>query len=285
MSGSGGEHQWTPATGTAGGEDGRSGAARGPRWIISLRAVIVLLAMAVAIAGVLWIEQAGVSNASEQLLSQDPARLTVPPLPGASSTVAPTAVGGGSDASIAAPAKSSQATGPPSTARGTAVGTVLVHVVGAVKRPGVVSLPAGSRIFQALDAAGGALPSAEMSMVNLAALAGDGTQIVVPTKAQAAAGASGPGAAVTSGEGAAVGAPGSGDTARAAAGPGAAVLNINTATVEDLDGLPGVGPVLAGRIVAWRTDHGPFSSVDELDGVSGIGAKMLATLRPLVTVQ
>lgn len=277
MSGNGGGHPWTPAPEDDGAGGPESGLERGPRWVISLRAVVVVLAMAVAVAGVLWIEQAGVSNASGQLVSQNPAKLAVPPLPGATSTAgsqgaSPTGRSGASEGGRPPPAAGEPpAAGDPPTAGG----SILVHVVGAIKHPGVVSLTAGSRIFQALDAAGGALPTADLSALNLAAVAGDGTQIVVLTKEQAAAAVAAPGAGAGAPTGAGTPAAGSGGTA----------LNLNTATAEQLDSLPGVGPVLAARIVAWRTDHGPFASVDELDAVSGIGTKMLATLRPLVVVQ
>ncbi|MEH0110837.1 ComEA family DNA-binding protein [Tersicoccus sp. MR15.9] len=174
-------------------------------------------------------------------------------------------------------------------------GTVIVHVTGAVHRPGIVRLAAGSRIADAVSAAGGALPGAQMDRINLAARAEDGTQIRVPaagedTSAAAAAGGATPGGsggttagaatppAVSGGETATGGGTGVG----ASPAPGTPV-NINTADAAALDGLPRVGPVMAQRIVAWRTEHGPFAAVDDLDAVPGIGEKMMAELRPLVT--
>ncbi|ALE07785.1 hypothetical protein AL755_12285 [Arthrobacter sp. ERGS1:01] len=243
---------------------------------MSLRALVVVLAMAAAAVGVLWLQQASVSDASGQLAATEPAKLAVPTLGGASAGTVAGAAAPSSGAAPSAPIPSgtfpSRATGPAGT------GSVLVHVVGAVKHPGVVSLPAGSRVFQAIAAAGGAVPGAQLSAINLAAIAADGTQILVPTVQQAA------NAAANAPVGTAAGSDAGAGTTKAA-GPAAGPININTATADQLDGLPGVGPVLAGRIVAWRTDHGPFSSVDALDAVSGIGPKMLATLRPLVTVQ
>lgn len=264
MGGDGEEFAWTPDPGGPGGRG--AAAAKGPRWIISLRALVLVLAMAGAVVAVLWMQQAAVSSASEQLASQDPAKLGVPPIGGVPSDGMDTTQG-------TVPA----ATGPPAPASAQSASAesgpgagVVVHVAGAVKQPGVFTLPAGSRVVAALEAAGGALPTAQLSALNLAALVQDSSRILVPTQEQVDAGY-----ADASGSGAAD--PG-------ATGPGG-LVNLNTATAAQLDVLPGVGPVLAERIVSWRQDHGAFKSVDELDAVPGIGAKMLATLRPLVVVQ
>ena len=141
--------------------------------------------------------------------------------------------------------------------------TVVVSVVGPVARPGLVTLPAGSRVAAAVEAAGGLGPDADPASVNLAAVVADGQQIVVGAPGAAAAG----GAAAPAGAGAA---------------PGGR-LDLNTATVEQLDALPGVGPVLAQRIVDYRTKT-PFASVDQLDDVAGIGPARAAELADLVTV-
>ena len=140
-------------------------------------------------------------------------------------------------------------------------GTVVVSVVGQVASPGLVTLPAGSRVADALAAAGGLLPEADPAAVNAAALLTDGQQIAVGV----------PGAAPP--------ATGSGG----AAGPGG-LLDLNSATVADLDALPGIGPVLAQRIIDHRTGHGPFTSVEELDDVSGIGPAIYADLAQRVRV-
>jgi competence protein ComEA len=144
--------------------------------------------------------------------------------------------------------------------------SVVVSVVGQVRSPGLVTLPAGARVADALAAAGGLLPDADQAAVNGAALLTDGEQIAVgvPGAAAPAAGASGPG---TSG-------------GRTRSG----LLDLNKATVADLDALPGIGPVLAQRIVDHRTAHGPFASVEQLDDVSGIGPAVYAELAPRVTV-
>lgn len=145
------------------------------------------------------------------------------------------------------------------------VATLVVDVVGRVRRPGIVRLPAGSRVVDAVAAAGGAAPDAALELLNLARPVADGEQILVPAPGQLPPAV--PGAATGSGPGAA-----------APAGP----LDLNRATEAELDALPGIGPVLAGRIVAWRAGHGRFSSVDELGEVAGIGDRLLEQLRPLV---
>lgn len=150
----------------------------------------------------------------------------------------------------------------------TSVAPVVVHVAGAVVRPGVVELPAGSRVVDAIDAAGGARRDADVDQLDLAAKLVDGTRIYVPRKGERApppsVGAGDPGA---SGDG-------------ADSGP----INLNTATEAQLDALPGIGPSLARAIVQERDRRGGFRSVSELGSVRGIGPRRLAELTPLVTV-
>jgi len=139
---------------------------------------------------------------------------------------------------------------------------LLIDVSGAVHRSGVYKLPAGSRINDALLKAGGETEKADLTLVNRAALLTDGQQVLVPEKVTATA------AAATS----------SGGSAPATTAP----VRLNSATLEQLDELPGVGPSTAQRIIDYRTANGPFKSVDELDSVSGIGPAKLAELRDLV---
>ncbi|WP_432548238.1 ComEA family DNA-binding protein [Kineococcus sp. SYSU DK004] len=147
-------------------------------------------------------------------------------------------------------------------------GVVVVHVAGRVAAPGVVTLAAGSRVADALAAAGGAAADADLDRLNLARPLVDGEQVLVPAPGEVLPPAPGAPAATAAGAApAAVGGP----------------LDLNTATEADLDDLPGVGEVLAGRIVAWRQEHGRFTSVDELAEVHGIGPKVLDGLRDLVT--
>ncbi|RGE22394.1 ComEA family DNA-binding protein [Leucobacter sp. wl10] len=174
--------------------------------------------------------------------------------------------GGGQD-----PDASSERAQP--TASGSAA-PVLVHVVGEVKSPGVVELPAESRVADAIEAAGGVGEAAVLSGVNLARTVADGEQILVPNAEQAA-----------SGGGAAAGAAGSsGSTAPSEAGTGSGPLNLNAADAAALETLPRVGPALAQRIIDWREANGGFTSVEQLLEVSGIGAKTLDGFRELVTV-
>jgi len=137
--------------------------------------------------------------------------------------------------------------------------TIFVNVVGAVRRPGLYRLREGSRVANAVSRAGGPTRHAQMELVNLAALVADGEQVVVPRRgASAVGGVSGAGAV--------------------ASGP----VHLNGATLEQLDALPGIGPVTAQKILSYRQEHGAFGSVDELDAVPGIGPARLEQLRELV---
>jgi competence protein ComEA len=135
---------------------------------------------------------------------------------------------------------------------------LFVYVVGAVRRPGLFRLKEGARVADALGRAGGPTRGADLTAVNLAAPLADGQQVIVPRRGPPGAAASGTPA------------------------PGATV-SLATATVEQLDELPGIGPVTAQKIVDWRTTHGPFRSVEDLDDVPGIGPARIEQLRDLVT--
>lgn len=151
-------------------------------------------------------------------------------------------------------------------------GTVVVHVAGAVASPGVVRLPSGSRVHEAITAAGGGLPEADLNRLNLALVVQDAQKIHVPVHGEAAP------AEAAAGE-----APDAAGGIAGAGSPGSKI-NLNTADAAELDALPKVGPVLAQRIVDWRNEHGAFKSIEELDAVDGVGPKMLEALLPLVTV-
>ncbi|QCP05939.1 ComEA family DNA-binding protein [Brevibacterium sp. CS2] len=158
---------------------------------------------------------------------------------------------------------------------------ITVHVVGAVARPAVVRLPHGSRVADALTAAGGPTDDADTSAINLARVLTDGEQIIVPAHGENPPGAApaAPAAppAVPPTPGAPPAGPGPGP-------PGQALVNINTADAAGLDTLPGVGPATAEAIITHRTENGPFAAVDDLIDVPGIGDATLARLRDLVTV-
>jgi competence protein ComEA len=194
---------------------------------------------------------------------------------GRASEVGPTNVASGSSSPVAYASSaaepdpvvvSTSASGRPSVSQ-RADPVIVVDVVGAVAQPGVVRLREGSRVVDAISAAGGVLPGTETSGLNLARLVADGEQVAVGIPpAGPSPGPSGPVAA--SSPAASTGDP----------------LDLNTATASDLERLPGVGPVLAGRIIEWRTRNGRFASVDELNEVSGIGEATFAELAPLVRV-
>jgi competence protein ComEA len=148
-------------------------------------------------------------------------------------------------------------------------GPVVISVSGKVARPGLIEVPPGARVADAVQAAGGALPGTDLSALNLARKVADGEQIAVGVPAAAGPAATGPTAAA-------------GDATAAPAAGGK--IDLNAATVQQLDGLPGVGPVMAQRILDWRTRNGRFSRVEQLRDVEGIGDRRFAQLRELVTV-
>jgi len=152
----------------------------------------------------------------------------------------------------------------------------VVHVAGAVRRPGVYRLPTGARVQEAVRRAGGARRGANVNGINLAAKVVDGQQVVVPPRTP-----SGSGPAAGAGTPAVGSAPAGSGSAGAGAGPGPPI-SLNNATAEQLDTLDGVGPATAQKIIAWRTQHGGFRSVADLGQVPGIGPKKLAALRDRV---
>ncbi len=136
---------------------------------------------------------------------------------------------------------------------------LVVHVSGAVRRPGLYRLPEGTRIADVVERAGGLKPRADLTALNLAAPIADGQHVIVPRRVAA----------------------GSGTGVLDPSATGAKV-QLSTATVDQLDELPGVGPVTAEKIVEWRTTHGGFRSVDDLDAIPGIGTARIEQLRDLV---
>jgi competence protein ComEA len=171
-------------------------------------------------------------------------------------------LGRGTDETAAAP----RAAAPIAVEDGGGGERLIVHVAGAVRRPGVYRLAAGARVDDAVERAGGPKRRADLGGLNLAAKLEDGRQVLVPERAGRAA-ASGPASAGTTAVATAPGQP----------------LNLNTATLEQLDTLSGIGPLTAQKILDYREEQGGFGSVEELGEVPGIGEKRLASLREEVT--
>jgi competence protein ComEA len=161
---------------------------------------------------------------------------------------------------------------PVASAAAASSGTVVVDVAGKVRRPGIATLPAGSRVVDALRAAGGARRGVRLGSLNLARVLADGEQVVV--------GVPPPGGAAA----AAVGTAASGGPTAAGSGAPTPMVDVNTADQTTLEQLPGIGPVTARSILDYRAENGPFASVDDLLGVSGIGDATLAKIAPYVTL-
>lgn len=173
---------------------------------------------------------------------------------------------------------------------------LVVHITGAISKPGVVHLLPGARVIDALEAAGGSLPEAQLTGVNLARVVSDGEQLYIPRTGEnppaqivtgsTGAGASGAAAGGTAAGGAAgtTGAAGGGGAAGGEGGASPALVNLNTADSATLQTLPGIGPAMAQRIIDYRSANGNFRSLDDLDAISGIGPKLLARLQGKVTI-
>ncbi|WP_315259528.1 ComEA family DNA-binding protein [Rothia mucilaginosa] len=254
------------------------GTTRSTRWGLSPR--VLLLVAVLALVAVVWgVTQFSAAPRAEQIASPSATAESVQAVGAQQSTQ-----------STAQPTPSESAQGGTS-----GEATVRVHVAGAVNNPGVYTLPAQGRTVDAIAAASGAAADADLDRVNLAGTLSDGVQIYVPHRGETAAPAQiqPNGGTANTGQGNAANGASQGGTqpqpARTltpagSAQKGSTPVNINTATAEELQSLPRIGPAMAQRIIAWREAHGGFRSVDELDAVPGIGPSMLENLRPLVTV-
>jgi competence protein ComEA len=195
---------------------------------------------------------------------------------------APTTVQTASVPTASGAASPAPSSGTPASGAGAGPAGPVVHVLGAVKHPGLVRLKVGARVEDAIEAAGGLRPNADPDELNLAQPLDDGVQVVVGTRAHPAGDVrSGSG----SGGGGGSGGAGSGGSADSGGSTGTgASVDLNRAGLEQLDSLPGVGPVTAQRILDWRQQHGRFSRTEELQEVDGIGPKTYARIAPHVRV-
>jgi competence protein ComEA len=239
------------------------GAAVDPALRGALGLGLVALVAALAALGLAW------RSAPQPVAAGGPPAVQAAPVVHGASGAAPV-VGSSVPPTIGGAAATAATSGP----------ALVVDVAGKVRRPGVVSLPAGSRVADALAQAGGAIPGTDTSALSLARKLVDGEQILVTGEPGTAPP---PAAATSSAAAASAGPPGASATGDASAAP-SAPLDLNAATVDQLDGLPGVGPVLAGRILEYRTAHNGFTSVDQLREVKGLGGKTGDELLPLVGV-
>ncbi|MHA7277629.1 helix-hairpin-helix domain-containing protein [Arthrobacter sp. Hz1] len=267
----------------------------GRRWAVGRGASLVVLGLTLSIAFGLFVLRGApspevTSVAFDAPASSQPGTGGASGSSGAPSSGAPSSgvppqgerVGSGSTGGLSPPAPSQ---GTADTAEDAVQQVLLVHVAGAVARPGVVELASGSRAFEALDLAGGALPEADLAAINLAAPVQDGQQIRVPLHGEVPPNGLPPlgsGDSGGAGGGPAAGGPEAPPPVGPMGSPG--MVNINTADLDELETLPRIGPVLAERILQWRTDHGGFTRPEDLDAVPGIGEAMLAALLPVVTV-
>ena len=230
--------------------------------------------VAVLLVGLVWGGWSWVRTRPEAVAA--PPAVQTANVPGAGEGTSPGAgAGAGAGATPAATLPS------PAPAASASAAALVVHVLGAVRHPGLVRLPAGARVQDAIKAAGGLRGDADPDELNLAQPLTDGVQVVVGTRRHPEGevrAVGGPGAG-SSGSG------GSGGSASGASASGAgSVVDLNAATVDQLDTLPGVGPVTAQKILDWRQQHGRFTRVDELQEVDGIGPKSYARLAPHVRV-
>jgi competence protein ComEA len=161
---------------------------------------------------------------------------------------------------------------------------IAVHVVGAIPRPGLYEFAEGARIQDAIDAAGGLLTSADVNTINLAALLEDGQQLNIPYKAGQEPIEGSTGSDPASDENSLV-LPGATEATQSQSGSGTELININTASVEELDTLPGIGPTIAQRVVDYRTENGPFQLIEDIMNVSGIGPSTFDQIKGLITTQ
>lgn len=229
------------------------------RWSVRSQHVsVVALGVVLLVVLVAWWAMRSVPHAQEVSLSSSRGLPGVTVADVVPSVDQPASASGGSSGGTGVGVTAGPSTGQPTR--------LVVDVAGKVRHPGIVELPTGSRVVDAITAAGGPRPGVSLTSLNLARLLVDGEQIVVGQQVPVL-----------------VGAP-PGGSASPSATQTVAPVQLNTATADQLETLPGIGPVTAQAILQWRTDNGPFTSVDELLDVSGIGDATLDDIRPYVYV-
>lgn len=241
-------------------EEGYAHPPRRSRWNISSQALLGLFALIVVIAGAVFLFNPSKFSSQSVPLEQ-------------SGEAGPQSVQQGASEEKNVPSTKTLTTSAGST--GTSETQVWVHVAGAVKKPGMYKISSSMRVGNAIDMAGGATAQADLNQINLAEKVNDGSQIRVPQQGETAQ--------ALPLSAASAGVPASSASAHPTSSAGG-VINLNTATAEELESLPRVGPKLAQKIIEYREAHGSFTSVEQLNDVPGIGDTMLANIAPQATV-
>ncbi|RJT81881.1 ComEA family DNA-binding protein [Arthrobacter cheniae] len=291
-------------------DDDEDGGAGGLQWRVARSAALVFLGIALAVGAALFLVRSSEPSAaavSVQLDAERPAGSGAPDVGvqpsdqgdpsgaasegGAREAGTPETTDGATsqqEGNGAGPGMSDLGTGePPGGAERDADQKVIVYVTGAIAAPGVVEVAAGARLFEVIEQAGGALPEADLEGVNLAATPSDGQHIHVlavgeePRTDTARSGGSSPSGVLDQNI------QPSEDSAGGAGGPEAPdqAIDINAATLADVESLPRVGPVLGQRIIDWREEHGPFVQASDIDAIPGIGPALLEGILPLIVVR
>ncbi|WP_434994201.1 helix-hairpin-helix domain-containing protein [Arthrobacter sp. Ld5] len=260
----------------------------GIQWRVARSAALVFLGVALAVGAALFLVRSSEPSAAAVSVELDAGPPDTGPAGDREAGTGPAGSGPGptGGASAAGSVPPGGGAGPhPQAGTGPGEGPVIVYVTGAVASPGVIEVPAGTRLVEVIERAGGALPEADLEAINLAGLPTDGQHIhLLAVGEEPRPGAEGP-------------APGSGGTAAppdpaagaagaaGAADPAGGIIDLNTATLAEIESLPGVGPVLGQRIIDWREEHGPFTQAADVDAVPGIGPALLEGILPRVSVR
>ncbi|MHA7282791.1 helix-hairpin-helix domain-containing protein [Arthrobacter sp. TMS2-4] len=267
--------------------DGDPSLRGGVQWRVARSAALVFLGVALAVGAGLFLVRSSEPSAAAVSVQLDAgptaSRETVPGPAGRGS--GPAAATSGPAGGSVPPGARAGPTAPSGAAP--AEGPLVVYVTGEVASPGVVTVPAGTRLVEVIERAGGALPAADLEGINLAGIPADGEHIhLLAVGEEPRPGVAEPPAPSSGGPGTRTD-PSTGTPAghAGAAGAAAGVIDLNTATLAEIESLPGVGPVLGQRIIDWRDEHGPFGQAADVDAVPGIGPALLEGILPRVTVR